>query len=72
MIAAMTITPWKESYDQPRHHIKKQRHYFANTGLSSQSYGFFPVVMGGCESWTIKKAESQRIDAFELRDWRRL
>ena len=32
----------------------------------------FPVVMGGCESWTIKKAESQRIDAFELRDWRRL
>ena len=34
------LTPWKESYDQPRQHIKKQRHYFANTGLSSQSYGF--------------------------------
>ena len=32
----------------------------------------FPVVMYGCESWTIKKAESQRIDAFELRCWRRL
>ena len=32
----------------------------------------FPVVMYGCESWTIKKAECQRIDAFELRCWRRL
>ena len=34
-----TLTPWKESYDQPRQHIKKQRHYFANKGPSSQSYG---------------------------------
>ena len=34
------LTPWKESYDQPRQHIKKQRHYFANKGLSSQDYGF--------------------------------
>ena len=34
------LTPWKESYDQPRKHIQKQRHYFANKGLSSQSYGF--------------------------------
>ena len=34
-----TFTPWKESYDQPRQHIKKQRHYFANKGLSSQGYG---------------------------------
>ena len=33
-------SPWKKSYDQPRQHIKKQRHYFANKGLSSQSYGF--------------------------------
>ena len=33
-------TPWKESYDQPRQRIKKQRHYFANEGLSSQGYGF--------------------------------
>ena len=33
-------THWKESYDQPRQHIKKQRHYFANKGLSSQGYGF--------------------------------
>ena len=35
------LTPWKESYDQPRQHIKKQRHYFANKGPSSQGYGFF-------------------------------
>ena len=35
-----TLAPWKKSYDQPRQHIKKQRHYFANKGLSSQSYGF--------------------------------
>ena len=35
-----TLTPWKESYDQPRQHIKKQRHYFGNKGLSSQGYGF--------------------------------
>ena len=33
------LTPWKESYDQPRYHIKRQRHYFANKGSSSQSYG---------------------------------
>ena len=35
-----TLTPWKESYDQPRQHIKKQRHYFVHKGLSSQGYGF--------------------------------
>ena len=35
-----TLAPWKESYDKPRQHIKKQRHYFANEGPSSQSYGF--------------------------------
>ena len=34
------LTPWKESYDQPRQHIKKQRRYFANKGPSSQGYGF--------------------------------
>ena len=34
------LTPWKESYDQPRQHIKKQRHYFAKKGLSSHGYGF--------------------------------
>ena len=35
------LTPWKESYDQPRQHIQKQRHHFANKGPSSQSYDFF-------------------------------
>ena len=35
-----TLTPWKKSYDQPRQHIKKQRHYFATKSPSSQSYGF--------------------------------
>ena len=42
VIAAMRLkdAPWKKSYDQPRQHIKKQRHYFANKGLYSQSYGF--------------------------------
>ena len=65
------IASWKKSYDQPRQHIKKQTHYFVNKGPSSQSYGF-PVVMYGCESWTIKKPEHQRIDAFELWCWRRL
>ena len=34
------LTPWKESYDQPRQHIKNQRHYFANKGPPSQGYGF--------------------------------
>ena len=43
VIAAMklkTLTPWKESYDQTRQHLKKQRHYFANKDLPSQGYGF--------------------------------
>ena len=65
------LTPWKKSYDQPRQHIKKQRHYFANKGPSSQAYGF-SMVMYECESWTVKKAECQRIDAFSLWCWRRL
>ena len=49
----------------------KQRHYFADKGSSSQNY-CFPIVMYGCESWPIKKAEHWRIDAFELCCWRRL
>ena len=43
VIAAMKLkdaSPWKKSYDQPRQHIKKQRHYFANKSPSSQNYGF--------------------------------
>ena len=66
-----TCSLGKKSFDQPRQLLQRQRHYFANKGPSSQGY-VFPVVMYGCESWTIKKAEPQRIDAFELRCWRRL
>ena len=65
------LAPWKKTYDQPTQHIEKERLYFANKGPFRQSYGF-SNVMYGCESWTIKKAEHQRIDAFELRCWRRL
>ena len=50
------LAAWKKNYDQPRQHIKRQRHYFANKCPYSQSYGF-PVVMYRCESWSIKKAE---------------
>ena len=64
------LTPWKESYDQPRQHIKMQRHDFAKVRLVKAMV--FPVVMYGCESWTVKKAECWRINAFELWCWRRL
>ena len=46
--------------------LKKQRFPFGSKGL------FFPVVMYRCENWTIKKAEHQRTDTFELWCWRRL
>ena len=62
------LAPWKKTYDQPKQHIQKQRHYFANKGPPSQSYGF----SNRCECWTIKKAEHWRIDAFELWRWRKL
>ena len=62
-----TLTVWKKGYDQPRQHIKKQRHYFANEGPSSQSYGF---SSGHVWMWELDyKAEHQRIDAFELGVW---
>ena len=61
----------RKSYNQPRQHIKKQRHYFANKVHLVKAM-VFPVVMYACESWTIKKAEHRRIDAFELWCWRRL
>ena len=51
--------------------LLKSRHYFANKGPSSQSY-VFSVVMYGYERWTLKKAEHERINAFELWCWRRL
>ena len=62
---------WKKTYDQPREHIKKQRHYFADKCLSSPSYGF-AIVTYAYKNLTIKEAEHQRIDAFELWCWGRL
>ena len=50
------LVPWKESYDQPRQHIKKQRHYFAKKVRLVKAM-VFPVVLDGCESWSVKKAE---------------
>ena len=51
--------------------LKKQRHYLANKGPSVKAM-VFPVVVYGCENWTIKKAEHRRIDAVELWCWKRL
>ena len=65
------LAPWKKSYDQPRQHIKKQRHYFANKVCPFKAM-VSPVVLNGCESWTVKKAKHWTIDAFELWCWRRL
>ena len=50
------LVPWKRSYEQPRQHIKKQRHYFVNKFRLLKAK-VFPVVMYGCENWTIKEAE---------------
>ena len=66
-----TLTPWKESYDQPRQHIKKQRHYFVNKCLSSQGCGFssshvWMWELDYAESWVLKNW------CFELWCWRRL
>ena len=59
------VAPWKKSYDQPRQHIKNQRHYFANKFHLLKAM-LSPVVTDGCLSWTVKKAVCQIIDAFEL------
>ena len=66
-----TLAPWKKIYDQPRQHIKKQRHYFAKKVHIFKAV-VFPVVMYRYESWTVRKAECQRIAASELWCWRRL
>ena len=65
------LTPWKKSYDQPRQHIKKQRHYIANKCPSSQCYGFSSSHVWMWEL-NYKKTERQWINAFELWCWRRL
>ena len=65
------LAPWKENYDQPRQHIKKQSITLPKKVHLVKAM-VFPVVMYRCESWTIKKAEHRRIDVFELWCWRRL
>ena len=60
-----TLVAWKESYDQHRQHIKKQRHTLPTKACLVKAM-VSPVVMYGYERWTIKKTEHQRIDAFEL------
>ena len=65
------LAPWNKSYNKPRQCIKKQRNYFANKGLSSQSYGF---PSSHVWMWELdhKEGWALRIDAFELWCWRRL
>ena len=63
--------PWKKSYDKPTN-ILKSRDITLLTKVYIVKAMVFPVVMYGCERWTIKKAECWKIDAFELWCWRRL
>ena len=65
------LAPWKKSYDQPSS-ILKSRDITLPTKICLVKAMDFPVVMYGCESWTIKKAEYRRIATFELWRWRRL
>ena len=65
------LAPWKKNYDQPRQHIEG-RDVTLPTKVHLVKAMVFPVVMYGCESWTIKKAEHQRFGAFEVWYWRRL
>ena len=65
VIAAMKLkdTPWKESYDQPRQRVKKQRHYFANKGPSGQGYGF---PRGHVWMWELDCVPSGHVWMWEL------
>ena len=65
-----TLAPWKKSYDQLS--VLKSRDITLPTNVHLVKAMVFPVVMYGCESWTVNKAECWRIDAFELYCWRRL
>ena len=64
------LTPWKDSYDLDS--ILKSRDITLSTKVHLVTAMVFPVVMYGCESWTVKKAECQIIDASELWCWGRL
>ena len=65
------LAPWTKSYEPPRQHIKKPKHYFANKGLPSQNFGFLSSHVW---MWELdyKERWGQRIDAFTLWCWRRL
>ena len=65
------IASWQESHDKPRQCVKKQRHYSAEKVPIVKAM-VLPLVMYGSDSWTLKKAGHQRIDAFDLWCWRRL
>jgi len=65
------VSPWKKGYDKPRK-IFKSRDITLPTKFHLVKAMVFPVVMYECESWTIKKTQSQRTDTFELWCWRRL
>ena len=66
-----TLTPWKESMTNLDSRLKS-RDITLPSKFRLVKAMVFPMVMYGCESWTVKKAERQRIDAFELWCWRRL
>ena len=70
-VCSLMLTPWKESFDQPRQHLKS-RDTTLPTKVHLGKSMVFPVAMYGCQSWTIKKDEHWRTDAFELWCWRRL
>ena len=65
------LAPWKKNYDQPRQHIKS-RDITLPTTVHLVKAMVFSVVIYGCESWSIKKAECRRIETFQLWYWRRL
>ena len=58
------LAPWKKSYDKPKQHVKKQRHYFPNKGPYSQSYGFFNSYVQN-----VKVGPQRRLKAEELMFW---
>ena len=64
------LAPWKKSYHQPRQHIKSTG-ITLPTKVRLVTAMVFPVVLCGCENWTIRKAKHQRTDVFQLWCWRR-
>ena len=66
------MPPWKQSYDLDLDSLLKSRDITLTTKVHLVKSMVFPVVIYGCESWTVKKTECQRIAAFELWCWRRL